>query len=272
MSPARARGMYRANRHAHPHGSLCYEILPARDRRRNLAGGRRALRLRRPGGALARRYARGAARPRAPGAGDLRPQRRPIRLAPRRLRRCGRRLRPGSARGDGRRAAALGRPRLLDARDHHRRAGRPALFRARLAADARLLSRRGHPLLPARPIARSRVRHVLLGRGARARAQHQRADGSRREPARARGRHARLRARAGERLARGEGAHSGADLPLRAGRARRPRPTTAPSSTRPTPTPSRRSPTGFPGTTRSRRSRSRPPWTPSPGSIGTSTA
>ena len=106
----------------------------------------------------------------------------------------------------GHRAAAVGRPRLHRLQDHHRERARAGLFRSGPAPRLRVQSRRGAARVPHGAEARSRLRHVLLGRGAGARPQHQSSDAG------GRGR-AGLRRRAeGEGAGRqGEPARAGAD-------------------------------------------------------------
>ena len=79
--------------------------------------------------------------------------------------------------GGRRKAAAVQGPRQA-ARAESRTSNRSAagLFRPGHAADLRLQPCRSGARLPRRAAARSRLRHVLLGRGAGAGAQHQRAD------------------------------------------------------------------------------------------------
>ena len=74
------------------------------------------------------------------------------------------------------RAAALDRPRLRHLQDHDHERTRAGLFRSGPASRLRVQSRRGAARIPHGAEARSRLRHVLLGRGSGARAQHQSSD------------------------------------------------------------------------------------------------
>ena len=98
----------------------------------------------------------------------------------------------------------------------------------------------GAARVPGGPEARSGMRDVLLGRGARARPEHQLADGSGGDRARLQGRH--RGAAAGAQCER-EGA--GADRRARQALRRRTRPPTASRSTSPMPTRCRRSRSAF---------------------------
>ena len=77
---------------------------------------------------------------------------------------------------DGARGAAVRQPRRLSPRHHDGLPGRAEIFRSGPDAFLRVQSRRSDSGVQAGHRARSRVRDVLLGRGVRVGAEHQRAD------------------------------------------------------------------------------------------------
>ena len=94
---------------------------------------------------------------------------------------------PAGGRFRRHRSAAVGGPRRRDLQDHDRERAGAVLFRSRAPAHLRVQSQRGAARLPQGAEARSRLRHVLLGRSSGARAQHQSADAGRRSGAGLRG-------------------------------------------------------------------------------------
>ena len=77
---------------------------------------------------------------------------------------------------DGAEGAAVRQPRRLSPRHHDGFPGRAEVFRSGADAFLRVQSRRSDSGVQAGHRARSRMRDVLLGRGVRVRAEHQRAD------------------------------------------------------------------------------------------------
>ena len=126
------------------------------------------------------------------------------------------------------RCAALSQSRQAELPDHHRRARPRSAISTRACASPTASISRGAPRVPHGAQARSRLRDVLLGRGAGARAEHQCADGSLGGRAGGGGR-TRRRREGRRRGAARTGADRRAGEALR-GRSRRP---TAPRSMRP---------------------------------------